>query len=95
MSAGSEIIFDFGGEQPSSVGATAYPLNQADGSASSPCENQGMPEGERLRVERADGQTRISGDLPPGAYLVDVFIQVIEGDASYLYNVSVRRETKR
>ncbi len=93
--AGSEMVFDFGGEQPSSVDATAYPLNQGDGSSSGPGENHGMPQGERLRVERAGGQTRMSGDLSPGAYLVDVFVQVVDGDVSYSYNVSIRQETQR
>ena len=71
--AGSEVVFDFGGERPSSVDATAYPLDQGDGASSNG--NRGMPEGKRLRVERAGGQTHISGDLPPGAYLVDVFVR--------------------
>jgi len=83
--AGSEMAFDFSGEQPSSVSATAYPLNEGPSSG----ERQGIPEGKRLRVERANGQTRISGDLPPGAYLLDVFVRVRGGDASYSYNVSV------
>ena len=85
--AGSEMVFDFGGEQPSSVSATAYSLNQREGSPSGG--RDGMPEGKRLRIESANGQTRISGDLPPGTYLVDVFVRVREGDASYSYSVSV------
>jgi hypothetical protein len=91
LPAGSEMVFDLGGERPSSVSATAYPLNEREGPSSG--ERGGMPEGKRLRVERANGQTRISGDLPPGACLVDVFVRVRGGDASYSYNVSV--ESKR
>ena len=94
--AGSEMVFDFGGGQPSSVGATAYPLDQEDGPSSGPDERVVMPRGERLRVESAGGRTRIRGDLPPGTYLVDVvFVQVVDGDASYLYNVAVSRGTGR
>lgn len=92
--ANSEMVFDFGGERSSSVSATAYPLDQGDGPSTGPGEQQGMPEGKRLRVEGAGGQTRISGDLLPGAYLVDVFVLVEQGDVSYSYNVSIRQETK-
>lgn len=92
--AGSEMVFDFGDWRSSSVGATAYPLDQGDSPSTGPEERQGMPKGKRLRVEGAGGETRISGDLPPGAYLVDVFVLVEQGDVSYSYNVSVRQETK-
>ena len=92
---GSEMVFDLIGEAPSSVTATAYPLDQGEGPAHDTEGNGGMPQGERLRVERTSGQTCISADLPPGAYLVDVFVQVVQGDASYSYNVSVERGGRR
>lgn len=93
VDAGSGMIFGFEGRDPSSVRAEAYPLNPATDPSSPGDARPLRPEqgatGRKLRVGGADERTRISVNLPPGEYVVDVFAQVPQGDATYAFHVSV------
>ena len=78
--ADSEMAFDYGGEgPPGGVRAEAEPLGPdgepTTGSSSRPLATDGS----------AGGRVTIPAALPAGDYVVDVFVQVPEGDASYYY----------
>ena len=82
--AGSEMVFDYGGEaQPGSVRAGAEPLG-ADGK---PADSLSSP----LKVDGSGGRVTIPAELPAGDYVVDVFVAVPQGDASYFFRVVVQR----
>ena len=80
--AGSGMVFDYGGEAPpDEVRAEAEPLG---------------PDGEPTGSSRplatdgsAGGRATIPAELPAGDYVVDVFVRVPEGDASYYFRVAV------
>jgi hypothetical protein len=81
--AGSLMIFDYGGNgYPQSVGAGAWPVVQEKVSR----------EAEHLQTRRSGDQTEIPAALPAGEYVVDVFVTVAEGDASYSFRDAVEGE---
>ena len=83
--AGSEMVFDYGGNEPTdSVRAGAEPLGpggEPANSLSSPLETAGA----------SGGRVTIPAELPAGDYVVDVSVTVPEGDASYYFRVAVER----
>ena len=81
---GSEMVFDYGGEgPPGAVRAGAEPLGPG-----------GEPAGpsRRLNIGGSGGRVPILAELPAGDYVVDVFVRVPEGDASYYFRVIVERD---
>jgi hypothetical protein len=99
---GSVLMFDYGGEgKPDSVEARAYPLEQEKEWLAGPDGTRLMrPKGERsvlatedLKVRREDDRTSILVELSSGdEYVVEVSVQVPEGDASYYFRVAVEGE---
>ena len=78
--ADATLRFDYGGErQPDSVEAGAYPLVRG----------KTGEEAERLEVRRSGSGVRMPAELPAGSYVIDVFVYVPEGDASYYFRVLV------
>lgn len=83
--AGSVMVFEYGGERPpDQVEAGAEPLGP-----------RGKPDGRLRPLEtgRSGVQVNIPADLPAGEHLVNVFVTVPEGDASYYFRVAVEGET--
>ena len=82
--AGSGMVFDYGGEAPpDEVRAGAEPLGpdgETTGYSSRTLATGGSARG---------GRATIPAELPAGDYVVDVFVRVPEGDASYYFRVAV------
>jgi hypothetical protein len=78
--SGSEMVFRYGGQKsPDRVRADAYILNK-----------KGYPSTRRsLKVHGSGVERTIPVELPPGEYLVDVFVVEPQGDASYYFRVMV------
>lgn len=80
--AGSDMAFDYGGEgPPDEVRAKAEPLGPG-----------GEPAGPSRPLATGGsggGRVTIPAELPAGNYVVDVFVRVPEGDASYYFRVVV------
>lgn len=83
--AGSDMVFDYGGEvPPNAVRAGAEPLGpggEPTGSSPRPLETGGP-----------GGRVTVPAELPAGDYVVDVSVTVPEGDASYYFRVVVERD---
>ncbi len=77
---GSVVVFDYGGRSLNSAGAAAYPLRRGE---------QVGEEAKTLRTLRHGEQAEILAELPTGEYVVDVFVTMPEGDASYNFRVAV------
>ena len=80
--AGSGMVFDYGGEEPpNAVRAKAEPFGPGDEPAgpSRPLATGGS----------GGGRVTIPAEVPAGVYVVDVFVQVPEGDASYYFRAAV------
>lgn len=85
--AGSVMVFEYGGERPpDTVEAGAERLGPG-----------GKPEGRPRPLETggAGARVNIPADLPAGEHVVNVFVTVPEGDASYYFRVAVERETEQ
>jgi hypothetical protein len=80
--SGSEMMFRYGGESPpNTVEVTAFSFN-----------NNGdvMQRSRRGLKAQGSGVERITlVGLPPGEYVVGVFIQVRQGDATYYFRIMV------
>ena len=95
-------MFDYGGEgSPDSVEARAYPLEQekqllsgAEGARlMRPKEGRSVLVTEDLGVRREVGdRTAIPAELSTGEYVVEVLVQVPEGDASYYFRVAMEED---
>jgi hypothetical protein len=84
--SGSEMVFRYGGQTPpKKVGAAAYPLSKDGTSTSSPDPNRSHS----LKAHGSGVERTIPAELPPGEYVVDVFITVRRGDATYYVRVMV------
>ncbi len=93
------LVFDYGGKgRPTSVDASAYPLDREKGSLAGP--NRGAPlvrsEGrsaleakEELRVSCLGERVQIPVKLAAGEYVVEVSVRVPEGDAAYYFRIVV------
>jgi hypothetical protein len=83
---GSEMVFRYGGQRsPKKVGATASPISKNDTSSASPDPNRSRS----LKVHGSGVERTIPVELPPGEYVVDVFITVQQGDATYYFRIMV------
>ena len=88
--SGSEMVFRYGGQRPSGrVQAVAIPLTKTARSTASPDPNRS----ERSLDAHGSGVERtIPVGLPPGEYLVNVFVIVVvepQNDAAYWFRVMV------
>ena len=83
--AGSDMVFDYGGEvPPDSVRAGAEPL----GPGGEPADSLSSP----LKTRGSEDRVTIPAELPAGDYVVDVSVTVPEGGASYYFRVVVERD---
>jgi hypothetical protein len=85
--SGSEMVFRYGGQDSDYKveGATASPLSKNGTSSAS-------PDPDRSRSLKAHGsgiERVIPAELPAGEYVVDVFVTVRQGDASYFFRIMV------
>ena len=83
---GSVMVFDYGGKSLNSAGAAAYPLRRGE---------QVGEEAKTLRTLRRGERTEILAGLSAGEYVVDVFVTVPEGDASYYFRVAVEEDKRK
>lgn len=99
--AGSTLTFEFGGEGPYEADSGTYPLDPEARTLPgpgglrflAPGEEKPIPEPMDLKTARADGRTRITADLPTGKYILAVFVDPGNGDASYYYRLRVEPNT--
>ena len=80
---GSEMVFRYGGKSPpKTVEAGAYSLNKL--------KKAGVVRPDRALEAQGSGVQRIiPAELPPGEYVLDVFVKVQQGDASYYFRIVV------
>jgi hypothetical protein len=90
--SGSEVVFRFGGQTPpKKLGAAAYPLSKNDSSSASTDPSRSHS----LKAYGSGVERTIPVELPPGEYVVDVFIQVPQttsrdvNDATYYFRIMV------
>lgn len=91
------LVFDYGGRgRPASVDASAYLLDRDSelrcppgGRFLSPTEGRSVLEAGDLRVSRLGDRAQIPVGLPEGEYVVEVSVQVPEGDTAYYFRVVV------
>jgi hypothetical protein len=84
--SGSEMVFRYGGQSPpKKVGAEAYPLSKNGTSTASPDPNRSRS----LKAHGSGVERTFPAELPPGEYVVDVFITVRQGDATYYFRIMV------
>ena len=84
--SGSHIVFDYGGQRPPiKVGVGAVPLDKQGTSTASPNLNRERS----LKVHGSGVDRTIPVELPPGEYVVEVFIEEQQGDAGYYFRVLV------
>jgi hypothetical protein len=84
--SGSEVVFRYGGQKPpKKVGATAYPLSKNDTSSASPDPSRSHS----LKAHGPGVERTIPAALPQGEYVVDVHVEVPQGDTSYFFRVMV------
>ena len=80
---GSEMVFRYGGHtSPNTVEAGAYSLNKLQ-------ETGTMQPDRSLKAHGAEVQRTIPAGLPPGEYVLEVFVTEQQGDASYYFRVMV------
>jgi hypothetical protein len=92
--AGSVLSFDYGGEaQPTSVEATALPLRGKTRSKARDVRRLRWSKAQELRAERRGDRAEIPAELPAGEYVLQIFVRVPEGDASYYFRVRMEPET--
>jgi hypothetical protein len=84
--SGSEMVFRYGGQRsPKMVTIDVYPLDKKGTStASADSDLSGS-----LKVHGSGVERTIPVELPPGEYVVDVFVIEQQGDASYSFRVMV------
>ena len=94
---GADLLFDYGGEgRLSMVKTVALPLHRRSvtsylpGDFVEPSAEAPSPQWEQLRARPEGDRGRITAELPPGGYVISVFLKVSEGgDASYSFRVLV------
>jgi hypothetical protein len=79
----SEMVFRYGGQNPpKTVEAGAYSLDKL--------KKAGVVRPERsLKAHGMGVQRTIPAELPPGEYVLEVFVKVRQGDASYYFRTMV------
>jgi hypothetical protein len=84
--SGSEIVFRYGGQTPpKKLGAAAYPLSKNDTSSASPDPSRSHS----LKAHGSGVERTIPAELPPGEYVVHVYVEVPQGGASYFFRITV------
>ena len=80
---GSEMVFRYRGKSPpKTVEAGAYSLNKL--------KKAGVVRPDRaLKAQGSGVQRTIPAELPPGEYILEVFVKVQQGDASYYFRIMV------
>jgi hypothetical protein len=80
---GSEMVFRYGGQDPpKTVEAGAYSLNKLKN------KKGGVVNTDRsLEAQGSGVQRTIPAKLPPGEYVLDVFVKVQEDDATYYFRI--------
>jgi len=79
----SQMVFRYGEQSPPiTVEARAYLLNKLQKTGT-------MRPDHSLKAQGSGVQRTISAEMPPGEYVVDVFIREQQGDASYYFRVAV------
>ena len=80
---GSEMVFRYGGKSPpKTVEAGAYSLNKL--------KKAGVVRPDRALEAQGSGvQRTIPAELPPGEYILEVFVKVQQGDATYYFRIMV------
>ena len=84
--AGAVMVFDYGGRSLNAMRAAAYPLRR---------EEQVGEEARTLRRLRNTERTEILAELTAGEYVVEVFVRVPEGDASYYFRIAWEEDERR
>ncbi len=86
LPSGSEMVFRYGGQRaPKTVGIHASALG-GKGTATASAD----PKLSRLLKVHGSGVERtIAVELPPGEYVVSVFVTELQGDATYYFRVMV------
>ena len=86
LPSGSEMVFRYGGQRaPKTVGIHASALG-GKGTATASAD----PKLSRLlKVHGAGVERTIAVELPPGEYVVSVFVTELQGDATYYFRVMV------
>lgn len=80
---GEELRFAYGGQLATEMRGTSYPITQND--------RVDYPDGARpLKRVESQNKASIPVDLTPGEYLLEVFVRVPQGDASYYFHLLVR-----
>jgi hypothetical protein len=77
------MVFRYGGQNPpKTVEAGAYSLDKL--------KKAGVVRPERsLKAHGMGVQRTIPAELPPGEYVLEVFVKVRQGDASYYFRIMV------
>jgi hypothetical protein len=94
--AGSTLTFVYGGDRLDSLGVTAYRVGRGNhlekigGGGVLVLDSRGSGRGMiQLTTSRSGNGARITAELPAGEYVLDAFVTVPQGDASYGFRVSV------
>lgn len=93
VSPGSEMVFRYGGQSPTwwpshppkTVEAGAYSLNKLKRAG------EVVRTDRTLRVQGTGVQRTIPAELPPGEYVLEVFIKGQQYDASYYFRIVTER----
>ena len=95
--SGSEVVFHFGGQgppdrvnasassPPDKVMATASPWPEKGASTASTAQNRRRS----LKTYGSGVERTIPVELPPGEYLLDVYVLTQQGDAGYAFRIMV------
>jgi hypothetical protein len=84
--SGSEMVFRYGGQSPpKTVRPEAYPLSKNDTSSASPDPSRSHS----LKAHGSGVERTIPAELPPGEYVVHVYVEVPQGGASYFFRITV------
>ena len=74
--SGSDLLFEYGGSSPpTKVKAKAYALVRGKAERAS----------KSLRVSHTGARTRIAAEVPPGEYVLEVFVEVPEEGSAFYY----------
>jgi hypothetical protein len=80
--SGSEMVFRYGEQRsPDRVKADAFTLNKKGYPV--------WPSRRSLKVHGSGLERTIPAEVPPGEYVVDVFVVEPQGDANYSFHVMV------
>lgn len=81
--SGSEMVFRYGGQSPPKVGEVeAYLLKKLQKTKTSRPDST-------LKVHGSGVEKTIPAELPPGEYVVYVYVEVPQGGADYIFRIMV------